>query len=345
MSSITLDPAEWLNREKQFSAFATGPLLDFWRRREEGEFTGVGGVPIRFVRFTSPQHQRVVVISPGRIESYIKYPEVAYDLFHSGYDVMIIDHRGQGLSGRMLADTHRGHVVNFADYVDDFAQFYHQQVKPLGYRQHVALAHSMGGAILAQFLAREPQSFAAVALCAPMLGIYLPMPGWMANGILNWTEKRPGLRDYYAVGTGQWRPLPYVVNTLTHSRERYRRNLRYYADHPELRVGGPTYHWVKESIQAGQQIIAQAANITTPILLLQAGEDRVVDNRSQRAFCQALSDAGHPCEGGKPWVIKGARHEILFERDAMRAEALNAILRFFVQHLGGTAAAENSTRG
>ncbi|MGL4533302.1 MAG: lysophospholipase L2, partial [Citrobacter freundii] len=50
-------------------------------------------------------------------------------------------------------------------------------------------------------------------------------------------------------------------------------------------------------------------------------------------------------EGGKPWVIKGARHEILFERDAMRAEALNAILRFFAQHLGGTAAAENSTRG
>ncbi|MOA51008.1 lysophospholipase L2 [compost metagenome] len=71
----------------------------------------------------------------------------------------------------------------------------------------------------------------------------------------------------------------------------------------------------------------------------------MVDNRSQRAFCQALSDAGHPCEGGKPWVIKGARHEILFERDAMRAEALNAILRFFAQHLGGTAAAENSTRG
>ncbi len=65
MSSFTLDPAQWLNREKQFSAFATGPLLDFWRRREEGEFTGVGGVPIRFVRFASPLHQRVVVVSPG----------------------------------------------------------------------------------------------------------------------------------------------------------------------------------------------------------------------------------------------------------------------------------------
>ena len=37
-----------------------------------------------------------VVICPGRIESYAKYAELAYDLFHSGFfDVMIIDHRGR----------------------------------------------------------------------------------------------------------------------------------------------------------------------------------------------------------------------------------------------------------
>lgn len=42
--------------------------------------------------------------------------------------------------------------------------------------------------------------------------------------------------------------------------------------------------------------------------------------------------AGHPCEGGQPKVIQGARHEILFERDTLRAEALSAILRFFAQH-------------
>lgn len=345
MTSFTLSTDDWLKRETQFAAFATGPLLDFWRLREEGEFIGVGGVPIRFVRFRSARHQRVVVVSPGRIESYVKYPEVAYDLFQCGYDVMILDHRGQGRSGRLLADTHRGHVINFSDYVDDFTQFYQQEVKPRGYRQSFALAHSMGGAILAQFLARQPQAFDAAAFCAPMFGIYLPMPGWMANRILNWAEKHPAVRDYYAIGTGQWRPLPYVVNVLTHSRERYRRCLRYYADYPELQVGGPTYHWVRESLQAGRDIIAQAANITTPLLLLQAGEDRVVDNRSHQAFCQALSEAGHPCEGGKPQVIEGARHEILFERDAMRAEALNAILRFFAQHLGGTPTADHSIRG
>jgi lysophospholipase len=28
-----------------------GPLTDFWRQREEDEFTGVDDVPVRFVRF------------------------------------------------------------------------------------------------------------------------------------------------------------------------------------------------------------------------------------------------------------------------------------------------------
>ncbi|MCT6568541.1 alpha/beta fold hydrolase, partial [Staphylococcus aureus] len=44
----------------------------------------------------------MVVVVPGRIESYVKYPEVAYDLFQQGYDVIVLDHRGQGRSGRIL---------------------------------------------------------------------------------------------------------------------------------------------------------------------------------------------------------------------------------------------------
>ena len=107
-----------------------GPLTDFWRQREEDEFTGVGGIPVRFVRFRDEKNDRVIVVCPGRIESYVKYAELAYDLVHMGFDVLIIDHRGQGLSGRMLQDTHRGHVDRFSDYVDDFAAFWQQEVQP-----------------------------------------------------------------------------------------------------------------------------------------------------------------------------------------------------------------------
>ncbi|AJI93980.1 prolyl oligopeptidase family protein [Yersinia ruckeri] len=335
-----------LTREAQFSAFVNGPLLDFWQRREEAEFSGVDNIPIRYVRFRSSHHTKVVMLVTGRIESYVKYPEVAYDLFQQGYDVMVLDHRGQGRSGRMLPDPHRGHVVNFDDYVEDFSQWISIELSNSHYLERYALAHSMGGAILLRYLMRDPTAFDAVALCAPMLGIHLPMPKWLAHRIVNWTESHKKFRDYYAIGTGQWRPLPFIVNMLTHSRERYRRCLRHYADTPEIRVGGPTYHWVRESLNASEQIIAEADKITTPVLLLQASEDRVVSNPAQDAFCQAMAQAGHPCDGGAPRVIKGARHEILFERDTLRVEALSAILRFFAQHHQPRVPADaNSTRG
>lgn len=323
---------EWTEREKAFAAFAVGPLNDFWQQREECELAGVEGVPIRYVRFRSKKHHQVVVICPGRIESYVKYAEVAWDLFHCGFDVLIIDHRGQGRSGRMLDDPHRGHVVNFSDYVDDLTSFWQQEVAPGPWKKRFILAHSMGGAITALFLSQNPQACDAVALCAPMFGIVIRLPDWMVRHILDWAEGYPKISEGYAMGTGRWQPLPFVMNTLTHSPERYRRNLRLYADDPQLRVGGPTYHWVREGILAGEQVLAEATAMTTPVLLLQAEQDRVVDNRMHDKFCEIRAAAGHPCEGGKPYVIEGAYHEILFEKDDMRAVALHAIVDFFTRH-------------
>jgi len=122
------------------------------------------------------------------------------------------------------------------------------------------------------------------------------------------------------------------MNVLTHSRQRYRRNLRFYADEPQLRVGGPTYHWVREGILAAEQALAGAGDDATPTLLIQAEEERVVDNRMHERFCERRAAAGHPVEGGHPLVIKGAYHEILFEKDAMRSVALQAIVGFFNKH-------------
>lgn len=104
---------DWETRENAFAAFSMGPLTDFWRQREEDEFMGVGEIPVRFVRFRDEKNDRVIVVCPGRIESYIKYAELAYDLFHLGFDVLIIDHRGQGLSGSRKCSPGRGASVIF----------------------------------------------------------------------------------------------------------------------------------------------------------------------------------------------------------------------------------------
>lgn len=322
----------WKARENAFAAFTTGPLNDFWRQREEAEFIGVDEIPVRFVRFSAAGNDRVIVVCPGRIESYVKYAELAYDLFHSGFDVLIIDHRGQGLSGRLLDDSHRGHVVNFSDYVDDFAAFWQQEVATGPWLRRYILGHSMGGAISTLFLQRYPKQCDAIVLCAPMFGIIMRLPDWMVRHILEFAEGHQRIRESYAMGTGRWHALPFSLNILTHSPERYRRNLGFYADNPALRVGGPTYHWVREGVKAGEQILAGVGDDDTPTLLIQAEEERVVDNRMHNRYCELRAAAGKPCEGDTPLVIKGAYHEILFEKDDMRSVALSAIVEFFNRH-------------
>ncbi len=98
----------------------------------------------------------------------------------------------------------------------------------------------MGGAIATLFLQRYRAHCDAIALCAPMFGIIIRLPDWMVRHILDWAEGHQRIREEYAIGTGRWRALPFAVNVLTHSRQRYRRNLRFYADEPRLQVGGPT---------------------------------------------------------------------------------------------------------
>ena len=70
------------------------------------------------------------------------------------------------------------------------------------WRKRYILAHSMGGAISTLFLQRHPGVCDAIALTAPMFGIVIRMPSFMARQILNWAEAHPRFRDGYAIGTG-----------------------------------------------------------------------------------------------------------------------------------------------
>ena len=80
-------------------------------------------IRINYATFIHNEVQESIVLVTGRTESYLKYQELAFDLYHQGYNVYIIDHRGQGLSQRLLKDNHKGYVKIFDDYAHDLKQF------------------------------------------------------------------------------------------------------------------------------------------------------------------------------------------------------------------------------
>ncbi len=84
------------------------------------------------------------------------------------------DHRGQGLSDRLLPDSDMGHVYDFNDYIDDM-ELVLQQLNLSGYQQRFVISHSMGGAIATRYLQTHPDhNFDGLILSAPMFGINLP---------------------------------------------------------------------------------------------------------------------------------------------------------------------------
>ncbi|WP_421225864.1 alpha/beta fold hydrolase [Aeromonas jandaei] len=306
-------------------------LPDFWRQHAiEGEFKGKDGIAIRYAALRQEKVDRAILIVNGRVESYLKYQELAWDLWRQGYSLYLIDHRGQGMSGRMLNDHDKGYVDQFDDYVVDLKQFHDQIIMADKPAKLFLLAHSMGGAISARYLERWPDDIRAAVLSSPMLGINLGgLPKWLAKGLATtigtvggWFGEPP-----YGPGQGPYQDHGFADNELTHSQSRYQAFRQIYEQHPQIKLGGATAHWIYQGITGADAAITDAGAIKTPLLLLQAGNDSVVDNAAQDAFCTKAN-----CEGGKPLRIEGAWHELVIESDDKRQPALTAMLDFFARY-------------
>ena len=332
--ALAMDNPYHLLTAAELPNFYEQVLPPFWQQHAQpGEFPGVGHVPIRYVALRNPRSHRAILLVNGRIESYIKYQELAYELYQQGYSVYLYDHRGQGFSGRMLSDPHKGHIEEFSHYTADLKQFHDQVVMADQHSQLYLLTHSMGGTIAIDYLSKYPQDFRAAALCSPMLGIELgAMPTWLARFIswlMEWSTRLLGLESPYTPTQGRYDPVSFAENELTHDPLRYAHFRQIYNDYPEVQLGGPSVRWLNQALRATQQTMTLAPRITTPLLILQAQADSIVSNERQNEFCLMLAAAHHSCEGDQPSVIAGAKHELLNERDELRIQAISSALSFF----------------
>ncbi|WP_445426181.1 alpha/beta fold hydrolase [Alishewanella sp. HL-SH06] len=337
MADVTFNPIQPLTTEQQLTKHWLDTLLPFWRQMQHGQFAGVAGVPIHYSYHLTPGAHTAWVISSGRIETAIKYSELMLELTTAGYSVFILDHRGQGRSGRMLPDSQLGYVADFADYQHDLESFLRQVVKPAAHQKHVLLAHSMGAAIAAGLITQPPwqewQSFfCAAILCSPMFGIYTGMvPSNVAEPLaLLYCQLRrwwqPNAPRYFPMQLA-YKDKAFAHNELTQSQARYQALRHCYQTEPQLQLGGVTCTWLHQAILAMKRLRCSAHHCQTPVLLLQAGADQVVANRAQLAWFKQLPKAlPHSFK-----IIEGAKHELLMEQDNLRQQALVHINQFLQQ--------------
>ncbi len=320
---------------------SVGEVKELVPEMEIGVFDGLLGVEIIYgIREVDVEKGAVVIVN-GRNETFVKYREVINELTTAGFSVYTFDHRGQGFSGRQLADPHKGHVDSFDDYVADLHFFLEHIVKRRSHDHCLVLAHSMGGTISLLYELRYPGKFASIVMSAPMLGFstalwltFLGPPLLSLLGALGQSQR-------YFPGGGPFKPESFRDdNILTSDRKNYDRNQRLMVEYPRVQLGSPTNAWVKQALvameeiwdshaqEAVEEVMVGAESLHSPLLILQAGADQVVDNLAQeRFFC---GRAGN-CE---LQVIEEARHEILEERPELREMAVKAMLDFFERVCG-----------
>jgi lysophospholipase len=306
----------------------------FWGKGIFNTFKGKDDLDIHYAHFEHSPASPVIVISPGRCESYLKYKETAFELYLSGYSIFIVDHRGQGLSGRMLTNVFKGYVKNFDDYADDLYQFITKIVAPnSGNTLPYLLAHSMGCAITLRMLQLYPNVVQKAALLSPMIAINTgPLPHFFATGLVNLLENLNQLlskEPWYFVGQSNYKAKLFRNNPLTHCENRYQAFVDLYQTNNAIQLGGVTIKWLHEAFKARKAIFSNLDKITTPLTLFQGSEDIVVDNKKQNDFCRLLHALSPELIAPTPIIIEGAHHELLFEIDPLREKTLSQILQFF----------------
>ncbi|MDQ6866962.1 MAG: alpha/beta hydrolase [Pseudomonadota bacterium] len=255
-----------------------------------------------------------IAILPGRAEFIEKYFEVIGELLSRNFDVAILDWRGQGLSDRLLNDPRKGHIGDFRAFERDLDALVEQVLEPFCRPPWFALGHSMGAAIALAKARADRSPFARMVLTAPMIDIY-------------GRRFRRGMRVFAKalVLLGQGRrfvpggsPKPYMSasfegNLLTSDSSRHARAAAIIEAAPELAIGDPTIGWINAAFRFMRRFedAAYPRRILTPVLILAAGADRVVDTAATEYLASRL-------KAGKCLTLAHARHEILMERDPLR---------------------------
>jgi alpha-beta hydrolase superfamily lysophospholipase len=240
-----------------------------------------------------------VLIVHGLGEHCERYVRLAADLTAAGWLVHSYDQRGHGAS-----EGARGDIATPSSLQDDLALMLdrlHEERVP---RPLVLLGHSMGGAVVARFVAGNANSVDALVLSSPALD-----PGLTALQRLR-----------LAVGA---RLLPHVAVSNGLSPQWISRDpqvVRGYID--DTRVHDRiTPLLARFIVDAGRRVMASAAQWRTPTLLLWSGADRCVSPRGSAAFAAAAP---------KPLVrsrcFDGLAHEIFNEPE--RDFVVGALLDF-----------------
>jgi len=212
-----------------------------------------------------PENPReVMVVAHGLGEHSGRYGNLVDYFVPRGYGIFAADHRGHGRSSGI-----RGHVGSFLEYRDDLAAFVRKVVRETQREKVILVGHSLGGLIATGYGLRYPETLLCLVLSSPALRTHKPPPRIKANlgKVLAHVAPKLLMRneiDPSHISRDQGVVKAYLEDPLVHDRV----SPRFFVE------------FLKET----ERVFQDAAWLSVPLLLLQAGDDRLVSATASREF-------------------------------------------------------------
>ena len=298
------------------------------------EMTEHGGLRLRtgsLTRHASPVAN--LIIGPGMREFTEGYFETIKNFSDRGYNVHFINWMGQGGSESILPGRfHRiAKVFGFDRDARNLIQYAETQIP--GNAPKVYLGHSTGGLIGLLAIVRSPRTFAAASLLSPFLGFF-DQRAKSLERLLSLIPLPKKIFEFYIPGGKDWMKRSDPASTMQpddYSSDPIRMMLRdeWTSANPRLQVGDLTLGGFHEAWRAIGSLEKDgvAENITTPVMLVSVGREKLVSVAAIYNMASKIPDAIHT-------HIPQAKHETCMETDEIRNIVINNTDGFFRSRLG-----------
>ena len=261
----------------------------------------------RYMAAGAGESSRTMILIHGACQHGGRYDQAAKFFAVGGWNVLVPDLRGHGLSG-----GERTHIGDFSQYVGDLELI--QRRFHCDGRRTVFLGHSMGGLVAIRFAQLFPERLAAAALLSPLLAARRRIAAWKV-----------------ALGRVACAFAPTLRFEAGIAAEHTSRCRKVLAEKrlDKLLQNTVTGVWFLALQKALVHAWKDAGRLRAPLLVMQAGQDLVVDSAATKPWMQKVGAADKTLR-----FVPHALHELLSEPDWPRLAA--QVCHWFDDRVAGT---------
>jgi alpha-beta hydrolase superfamily lysophospholipase len=255
----------------------------------EHRFISFDGTPVYYSKNSPEQCKAILIVIHGMGEHGGRYQVLANTLALDGIESVCPDLRGYGKSGGK-----RGHANTISDFYRDLESLHSFLERSSPGKPIFMLGHSFGGLLAAGYVSLfSKKIISGLILSSPLFGIYGKIAWWRHGLFLLLARLLPQHIEKTRVN----------ANFLTHDKaiaQGYKKDALVHYD-----ISAKLYAEILHSMSLSE---AMADKLKTPLLFLQAGDDRIVRKEAGLCFYSKAASKDKTLQ-----VFDAYYHEVLNE--------------------------------